>query len=99
MSTKRRIRRTPEQIIADLEAKIAHVKARAVSKSAKRTESVKTTVVAIRAMDKGMRLAEEEGDTKLHQLLSKSRTTLSSYLESKGIRAPKERLPLGLELS
>jgi hypothetical protein len=45
-------RRTPDQIVADLEAKIAAVKNREVRKQAKANPAVKHGMIAIKSIDK-----------------------------------------------
>lgn len=46
--------RTPEQVVLDLEAKIAAVKARAASRQAKANPAGKALVLAVKAIDKAL---------------------------------------------
>lgn len=92
---KRRIRRTPEQLIADLQAQIRDVKARANAKEMKTSPAIKKTVSALRALDRGMDLAHEEGNKLLHHALADSRKGLAEFLVKQGMKVPKPRLPRG----
>jgi hypothetical protein len=92
---KKRVRRTPEQIIADLESKIVAVKTRAASKDAKRTESIKCAISSIRTLDKGMDLAKNDGESKLRHAFADARKVIADYLWAKGITPPKKRMPRG----
>lgn len=92
---KKRIRRGPEQLIADLEAKIQQLKVRAQAKSLKTSPAAKSAIVAIRTLDKGMKVAEEEADRDLQFAYVDARKPLAAYLEAKGLSLPKPRSPRG----
>jgi hypothetical protein len=92
---KRRKRRSPDQIIADLEAEIRRVKERAVAKQMKESPAVKASMTAIRALDKGLEAASEENNSRLRHALADARKALGSYLEGAGLRLPKAQLPKG----
>ena len=94
-STSRRKRRSPEEIIADLQAQIRDVKARAAAKELKQSPAVKKSLAALRAMDKSMDLAHEESNSRLHHALADARKVLADYLQKEGMRLPKARMPRG----
>ena len=92
---KRRQRRTPEQIIADLQQQIQEVKARAAAKELKQSPAIKKGLAAVRAVDKALELAEAEGNGKLRHALADARRAMADYLVGEGLRLPKARLPRG----
>jgi uncharacterized protein involved in exopolysaccharide biosynthesis len=94
-TTTRRKHRTPEERIADLQAQIKEVKARAVAKQLKQSDAVKKAVAAVRAIDKGIELAKEEGNSKLHHALANSREPLAAFLQAEGMKLPKAQKPRG----
>lgn len=91
----RKPHRKPEQIIADLEAKIRDVKRRAASKESKKSASVKRAITAIRALDKGMDQAKEDGESKLRHALAEARKLVAEQLATMGVKAPEKRMPRG----
>ena len=91
----RRKRRSPEQIIADLQEQIRDVRARAAAKELKQSEAIKKSLAAVRALDKGMELAKEEGNSRLHHALADSRRVLGDFLTGEGMKLPKARMPRG----
>ncbi len=76
-------RRTPEQIVADLEQKIADVKGRAIAKEAKQNPEAKPFVAAVKAIDKAMEAATNEETTRA---LEAARAPLSTRLVEMGLR-------------
>jgi hypothetical protein len=92
---KTRVRRTPEQMISDLQAKIREVKQRAKAKELKRSAAIQKTITLARALAKATDLAREEGDTALAHALADAHSAVSKGLESKGITPPKARRPRG----
>ncbi len=82
---KKRIRRSEEQLIQDLESKIAEIKARAERKKLKRDPAVRHVVAAVRSIDKA--LAETQ-DRALRTELDGARASLSACLALNGV-APK----------
>ena len=82
---KKRIRRSEEELIHDLESKIADIKARAERKKLKRDPAVRHVVAAVRAIDKA--LAETQ-DRAVRTELDGARATLSACLQLSGV-APK----------
>ncbi len=91
-ATKTRTRRTPEQKIADLEAQIARVKARAAAKEAKASDEGKTFLAAVKAVDKALRVAEDAKDKDMVHTLETARAALGEHLVAMGVRAPDARV-------
>ncbi len=94
-ASSRRKRRTPEEMIADLQRKIEEVKARAQAQSVKESPCMKRTISILRSIAKGMDEAKEEGNGALRHALADAHRILSGYLESQGLRPPKARMPRG----
>lgn len=90
---KTRTRRTPEQIVADLEAEISRVKARAAAKEAKQSDEGKTFMLAVKAVDKALRVAEEAKKDGMAHALETARAALGEHLVAMGVRAPVTRGP------
>ncbi|TAJ15306.1 MAG: hypothetical protein EPO68_12430 [Planctomycetota bacterium] len=91
---KKRVRRTAEQIIADLQAEIVRVQARAAAKQMKQSPTSKCLLNAIRAIDAGL-ATDEEGAGALKHALADARKPLAAYCDSNGLKLPKPRLPRG----
>lgn len=91
----RRKRRTPEEMIADLQAQIKDVKARAAAKELKQSDAVKKTIAAVRATDKAIELAQAESNSKLHRALIAAREPIAAFLTGEGMKLPKARKPRG----
>jgi len=91
----RKPHRTPEQIIADLESKIKDVKQRAAAKESKKTASVKRALTAVRALDRGMDQAKEDGEPHLRHAFAEARKILANQLGTMGVKAPGKRMPRG----
>jgi hypothetical protein len=91
----RRARRSPEEMIADLEAKIREVKNRAQAKELKQSPSVKEAMKVIRGVDKALEVAAEEGNNALRHALADARKPLAEFLEGQGLKLPKARVPRG----
>ncbi len=88
---KIRKQRTPEQMVADLEAEIARVKERAAAKEAKAKPEVKPFMAAVKAVDKALAAAKDaEADGVCHALET-ARATLGEQLIAMGVRAPVTR--------
>ena len=92
----KRARRTAEQIIADLQAEIARVKARAAERKVKKDPALRHISGAVRAIDKAM---GETKDKATRTALAEARATLSACLAlngafpagGRGTRIPKPR--------
>ena len=84
-TSKKNNRRTPEQIVADLEAKIVKVKERAATKGLRSDPAIKLTSAAVRAVNKALGEAKEPD---LVEALQAANAALADYLEKKGLRVP-----------
>jgi hypothetical protein len=93
--SKKRKRRTIEELIADLEAEKAGLLERLKSQSVKASPAHKSALAAIKHIDKSSALATEEGETELRHVLAEARDALAPYLEKKGVRLPRARRPRG----
>ena len=91
--TKTSVRRTPDQIIADLEAKIADVRGRAKRSQAKKSNAVRQLLAAVKAVDKGIAAAIEEENTTIKKTLAEGREPLAAYLSLEGLKLPQQRAP------
>ena len=89
MSTAtKRVRRNEEQLIADLEAKIAHLQHRAAQRKVKRDPALKHINAAVTSIDKAM---AETGDAATRTALDEARGTLSACLTLNGATPTRER--------
>ncbi len=79
---RKRIRRDAEQLVADLQAKIEAIKARAIRKRAKANPAVRYTVAAVRSIDKAMAAT---ADNVMKRTLEEARGVLSAYLTLQGV--------------
>jgi hypothetical protein len=77
----KRVRRNEDQLIADLEAKIAQLQRRAAQKKVKRDPALKHISAAVRSIDKAM---AETGDAATRTALDEARGTLSACLTLNG---------------
>ncbi len=84
----KRTNRSPEQIVADLKAKIADVEARAAAKEAKATPETKALFAAVKAIDKAHAVASDAKAEIIAGALDAARAPLSAVLVEMGLRAP-----------
>ena len=75
MTKKERTRRTPEQMIADLEKQIQKVKSRAQEREARKDPTIRHVAAAVRSIDKAL-AATQDAATK--EALSEARATLTA---------------------
>jgi hypothetical protein len=75
--TSKRSRRTPEEMIQDLEARIAQVKARAEHRKLQRDPTLRHINAALRAIDKAL---AEASDSAIRSALGEARATLVACL-------------------
>jgi hypothetical protein len=80
-TTPKRIRRNEDQLIADLEAKIAQLQRRAAQKKVKRDPALKHINAAVKSIDKAM---AETGDAATRAALDEARGTLAACLTLNG---------------
>ena len=86
--TTRRRRRTADEMIADLEAEIDRVKARAAAKEAKADPAGKALLSATKAIDKALDVAQQRKSTEIVRALEAARRPLSETLAGMGVRPP-----------
>ena len=89
---KERARRTPEQIVADLEAEIAAVKQRAANKEAaaevKGSPDGVAFLAVVKAADRAIRVAGEHKNDAMARVLEAARAPLAEHLVGMGLRLP-----------
>ncbi len=86
VETMTRKRRTSEEQIADLESKIAVIKARSERRRARQNPAVRQVLFAVRALDKALANSK---DQVLRRAAEDARTTLGACLAVSGV-APKQ---------
>jgi len=79
-----------DEMVADLEAEIARVKARAAAKEAKGTPDGQALILAVRAIEKAGRVASETGNKEIVAALDSARAALAPAIVSLGIRIPEK---------
>lgn len=84
------VKRSPEQMISDLEAEIERVKARAIAKEAKAQPEGKALIVAVRALDKAARVAADAGNKEVMSALEGARAALAPAIVGLGLRIPEK---------
>jgi len=94
-SEKERIRRTPEQIIADFQARIRKVEARQATRGLKQSPSARATIIAMRAIDRALDHAGNESDAELKRAVTESHRLLVEYLQAQGLDVEQRRGPHG----
>ena len=87
----KRTNRTPEQIVADLKAKIADVEARAAAKEAKATPETKALFAAVKAIDKAHVVATDAKAEMIAGALEAARGPLAAVFVEMGLRVPEAR--------
>jgi hypothetical protein len=92
---RRQTRRSDEDLIADLQAKISDVRNRAKTREMKRSPAFKAAIASLRNIDRALDVAAEQGETLLRHALAESRKGLAAFLTSQGFKAPKANLPRG----
>ena len=95
VTSKKRHRRTDEELIEDLKKRIKELKTRQESRRLKESPSIKAALSAVRWIDKALDEAADESNTHLRHALADSRKPLEEYLMSEGLRLPKARKPRG----
>lgn len=91
----RRKRRSPEEMIADLQAQIESVKIRAQARELKESPAMKRTLMLVRGLNKAMAEAAEEKNNGLQGALKDAHRALADFLAKQGVRPPKPRKPRG----
>ncbi len=90
-----RARRTPEQMISDLKQRIKEVEQKAAAKELKKSDSVRRTLSIVRGISKALDEATAEGNNTLRHALADAHKPLAQYLDTRGVKVPKPRLPRG----
>jgi N-methylhydantoinase B/oxoprolinase/acetone carboxylase alpha subunit len=90
--TKKYNRRSPDQIVADLEAKIAAVKQREVQRETasevKGSPDGVAFLAAVKAADRAIRVAGEHQNDAMQRALEAARAPLAEHLVGMGLRLP-----------
>ena len=93
------VRRTPEQVVADLEAEIARVKQRAEAKQAaaevKGSPDGVAFLAAVKAADRAIRVAGEQKNDPMVRVLEAARAPMAESLVAMGIRLPDRKAKRG----
>ena len=89
---KTRTRRTPEQVVADLEAKIAQVKERAAQRAVKAAPDGKAFVAARLAVSKALEAARESSNEPMRGALEEAFGALERHAEEAGEAAPAKKV-------
>ena len=84
-------RRTPEEIVAEYEAKIAAVKARAAAKQAKASPEGSAFLVAARGLQKAQAAAQAAHDEPMERAIEAALAALSAHAVEAGLRMPQPR--------
>ena len=92
MPPKKRTRRTPDQIVADLQAEIQRLKARAAHAKAKKDPTLRQISAAVRAIDKAL---DATKDAATRTALSDARATVAACLALNGAVPAGGRRALG----
>ncbi len=92
---KKRKRRSSEEIIQDLQEEIRRVRARQKQKELKSSPSMKAAMGAIKALDKTLDAAADDGNANLRHIAAEARKTLGAFLEKEGMALPKANMPKG----
>lgn len=91
----RRKRRSPEQIISDLEAEIKRVKERQKLKELQEFESVKCLKKGMKQLAAGMDAAKDEGDAEMRHVIADAWRPIERYFKKHGITVEKIDMPKG----
>ena len=89
VSSERKPHRSPEEQVADLQAKIASIEARAERKRARANPTVKQAIVAVRALDKGVAVAT---DPEMKEALLGARSAIAAVVATTGVVLKAKRL-------
>lgn len=86
----KRVRRSEEQRIADLERKIQRLKTRMTAKAIEKDPALKHTTNAVRSIDLAL---SNVSSAVQREALNEARSALVAYLQLEGIRIPQKRGP------
>jgi len=85
------VRRSPEEIVRDLQAKIAAVEARAAAKEARQSPEGAAFLFAARSLQRAVVAAKEAKDEAKERVLENALATLSAHAADVGLRMPQPR--------
>lgn len=88
---KTRVRRTPEQRIADLKKEIEAIQARAAAKEARSSEHGKLFIAAVRSVDKALESASKAKDKSARAALLDARERLGEHLDEIGFEVKQRK--------
>ena len=89
--TKTITRRSPEEIVRDLQAKIAAVEARAAAKEARSKPESAAFIAAARSLQKASAAAQGAKDAPMEGVVEAALATLGVHASEAGIRMPQPR--------
>ena len=84
-------RRTPEQQIADLQAKIARIEQRRAAKAANDAPDIQALLAYARAGNVALSRAEESRNEAAREAILAAHESISRYLDREGLAMPKRR--------
>ena len=84
-------RRTPEQQIADLQAKIARIEQRRAAKAAKDAPDIQALLAYARAGNMALSRAEESKNEAAQEAILAAQEAISRYLDREGLAMPRRR--------
>jgi len=87
----KRHRRSSEELIADLQRTIEHLRQRQAAQKLKTSAAVRAALAALRLVDKGLSSATLEEDAEVQLALSAAREPLAAFLGGRGIELAKRR--------
>jgi hypothetical protein len=93
--TGKRRRRTPEELIADLQAQIQEIEKKKAERELKQSPAAKAAMKAVALIDKALEHAVEEEDRELQFALADARKPLKEHLEALGVELNKVKTPRG----
>ena len=82
VTNERKPHRTPEEQVADLQAKIASIEARAERKRARANPTVKAAITAVRVLDKGLAAAT---NSEMKEALQEARSAIAAVVATTGV--------------
>ncbi|MEX1024420.1 MAG: hypothetical protein WD226_05020 [Planctomycetota bacterium] len=94
-TTSTRVHRSPAERIEALQRQIENLKQREQAKALKDSPAAQQAILIVRALNKGLSVAEEEQDIALKRSLADAHENVAAYLETQGMKVPKARKPRG----
>jgi len=94
-ATNTRKRRSDAELISDLKNRIQELRQRQEARELKKSPAIRSTLSAVRYIDKALESAAREEIALLRHALAEARKPLESFLKTRGVRLPKARVPRG----